>query len=325
MWPFSISSRLTVDPTEGDPTARTLVEALARHDWASCGALLRGIPDADDRAYLLDRASTVPDLWPALGSWVAEAPGDPLPLTVRGAYAIGWAWEARTAARAKYVTKERFQEFFRRLLLAEDDLAAAIALDPDDITARSFLVLSARGRQVPKDEAEARFAAVVSRHPHHRFAHEHRLQYLCHKWFGSDEEMFAFARAASGSAPEGSLLGALVPDAHVERWMERPGAGYWVSPAVRDELHAAAARSVFHPSFTPRPGWVWAMNLFAYGFSMTGDRQAAAACFGALGDRVTEYPWTYDTVLGRPEKAYAKHRARANGSTHIHPGDVLSQ
>ncbi|MEV4623136.1 DUF4034 domain-containing protein [Asanoa sp. NPDC049573] len=314
MWPFSSSSRLTVDPTEGDPTARALGQALARHDWTAADAVLRSIPDADDRAYLLDRASAVPDLWPALGSWVAAAPGDPLPLTVRGAYAIGWAWEARTAARAKYVSKERFQEFFRRLRLAEDDLDAAIALDPDDVTARSFLVLSARGRQVPKDEAAARFEAVVSRYPHHRFAHEHRLQYLCHKWFGSDEEMFAFARTASAAAPAGNLLGALIPDAHVERSMEASAGDYWASPAVADELRAAAARSVFHASFTRRPGWVWAMNLFAYAFSMTGDRQAAAACFDALGDRVTEYPWTYDTVLARPEKAYAKHRQRATSA-----------
>ena len=311
MWPFTTSPRLTVDPTEGDPGARTLADALTRHDWPAADGLLRGVPDADDRAYLLDRASGVPDLWPALGSWVAAAPDDPLPLTVRGAYAIGWAWEVRTAARARYVSKERFQEFFRRLRLAEDDLAAAIALAPDEVTARSFLVLSARGRQIPREEAEARFAAVVTRYPHHRFAHEHRLQYLCGKWCGSDEEMFAFARAAAAGAPDGSLLGALIPDAHVESSMERAGAGYWLSDTVREELHAAAARSVFHPAFTARPGWVWALNLFAYAFSMTGDRQAAAACFDALGDRVTEYPWTYDSVLARPERAYAKHRMRA--------------
>ncbi|MEV4536186.1 DUF4034 domain-containing protein [Asanoa sp. NPDC049518] len=310
MWPFTRTPAPRLDPAAGDPTTRALHDALTRHDWATAETLLHGVPDADDRAHHLSRISELPDLWPALGSWVAGAAGDPLPLTVRGAYAIGWAWQARTAARAKYVTKEQFQEFFRRLRLAEDDLDQAIALDAGAVTARAFLVLSARGRQVEPDEAAQRFAAVVERHPHHSFAHQHRLQYLCRKWFGSDDEMFGFARASFAAAPDGSLLGALIPDAHVEASMDDRG-GYWTAPAVREELHAAAARSVLHADYRPRAGSVWAMNLFAYAFSMTGDRQAAAACFAALGDRVTEYPWTYDTVLASPGKAYARHRAKA--------------
>jgi hypothetical protein len=310
MWPFTRTSAPKVDLAEGEPTTRALHDALTRHDWATADGLLRGVPDADDRAYHLARVGDLRDLWPALGSWVAGAPGDPLPLTVRGAYGIGWAWQARTTARAKYVTKEQFQEFFRRLRLAEDDLDGAVALDADEVTARAFLVLSARGRQVDADEADERFAAVIDRYPHHSFAHVHRLQYLCRKWFGSDDQMLSFARASVAAAPDGSLLGALIPDAHVELSVDDRG-GYWTSPAVREELHAAAARSVFHPDYTHRVGSVRAMNLFAYAFSMTGDRQAAHACFAALGDRVTEYPWTYDTVLAHAGKAYARHRAKA--------------
>lgn len=311
MWPFTRAPAPKVDLAEGDPTTRALHDALTRHDWAVADGLLRGVTDADDRAHHLARVGDLPDLWPALGAWVAGAPGDSLPLTVRGAYAIGWAWQARTRARAKYVSKEQFQEFFRRLRLAEDDLDAAIALDADDVTAHAFLVLSARGRQVDAGVAAKRFAAVVDHYPHHSFAHQHRLQFVCRKWFGSNDQMFRFARTSFAAAPDGSLLGALVPDAHVEISIDNR-ADHWTSPRVREELHAAAARSVFHPDFQgDRVGAVRAMNLFAYAFSMTGDRQAAAACFTALGDRVTEYPWTYDVILARPEKAFRRHRAKA--------------
>lgn len=39
---------------------------------------------------------------------------------------------------------------------------------------------------------------MVKRHPFHRIAHEQMLQYLCRKWFGSHEEMFAFAFCLAG-------------------------------------------------------------------------------------------------------------------------------
>ncbi|MEG3634848.1 hypothetical protein [Micromonospora palythoicola] len=73
--------------------------------------------------------------------------------------------------------------------------------EPDDTTARTFLVVSARGREVHPAEARRRFDEVVTRHPGHRLAHEHMLQYLCRKWSGSHEQMFEFAREAFAKAP----------------------------------------------------------------------------------------------------------------------------
>ena len=68
-----------------------------------------------------------------------------------------------------------------------------------------------------RDEAQRRFDEVVARHPWHRIAHEHMLQYRCEKWFGSHEEMFEFARATAERAPDGSLPPRLIAVAHVER------------------------------------------------------------------------------------------------------------
>ena len=306
MWPFrrAKAPTLTVDPHAGDQTARAINTALAAHDWAEAGTLLRNVTDGDDRAYYLRLTSDIPDLRDPLGEWVAAEPGDGLPLAVRGAYSISWAWRARGTQRAQNTSQDQFREFFRRLRLAEDDLDDAIAADPDDVAARSMLVVSARGRQIEPPEARARFDAVVERHPGHLYAHQARLQYLCAKWYGSHEEMFAFARDSFAKEPDGSQLGGLIPEAHVERW--EGSADYFADPAVRAELREAAERSIFHPSYVARPGWVGVHNHFAFALSFAGEHAAAARAFAPLGDLVSEYPWAY---LGQPGKAFTERRA----------------
>ena len=173
--------------------------------------------DPDDRAFYLTVAADTPGVEQWIGQCVAAEPYSTLPLLVQGARAVYWAWEARGGYGAEHPSQEQFGEFFRRLRFAENCLDEVVERDPDDVAAWTFLVRCARGRQVDRVEAQRRFDEVVKRHPYHRIAHEQMLQYLCRKWFGSHEEMFAFARSAAAASPPGYPLAGLVAIAHIER------------------------------------------------------------------------------------------------------------
>ena len=300
MWPFRKSKRAAAvrraDPAGGDPAARALIDALAGRDWRAARDVLAATTDPDARAFLMEAAGEVDGVQDWIREWIDAEPESTLPLLVRGCHGVHWAWEARGAERAEYTKEEQFREFFHRLRIAENALDEVVARDPGDTTARTWLVTSSRGRQVDADEARARFDAVVARHPSHVVAHEQRMQYLCKKWFGSHEQMFAFAREATAAAPAGSLLPELIHVAHVEMWLSLPAgedAAYIGSPEVVAELHAAAEKSVFHPAFERRHGWIPRATAFAMGFHLAGESAAAARVFDMLGDNAGGWIWGY--------------------------------
>jgi hypothetical protein len=190
-----------IDPAFGDPRARALITALTARDRQTVREIFLTAADPDDHAGLMEVAADVAGVQEWIGEWVAAEPGATLPLLLQGCHAVSWAWEARGARYARFTKEEQFREFFRRLQFAEDCLDEVVSRDPDEVTAWTWLTLSARGRQVGPEEAAARFAEVTRRVPDHVVAHEQRLQYLCAKWFGSHQEMFAFAREAAATRP----------------------------------------------------------------------------------------------------------------------------
>jgi hypothetical protein len=288
--------RPVVDPCLGDPAARALHGWLTQRNWPAARDFLQTVTDPDDRSFYLGVCAEVDGVQDWIEQWIAAEPYSTLPLLVRGAHGVYWAWEARGAARANQTSEEQFREFFRRLKMAENCLDAVIERDPTDATAWSFLVTSGMGRQLDRAEVERRFAGAVAQYPWQRRAHTAMLQYLCKKWYGSHEDMFAFARQAAAKSPAGSPLAALVADAHIEYWLDLPSGDdtkYMSQPEVVAELNAAADHSVRHPAFQRRPGWPGIHNTFAFAFVCAGDWRSAAQQFDMIGDLLTEWPWRY--------------------------------
>jgi hypothetical protein len=314
MWPFTRSQAPAIDPAFGDARARVLLDALTKGDWRAARDVFAAAQDPNALAYLMEAAAEVDGIQEWIGDWIAAEPESTLPVLVRGCSAVAWAWRARGTAGSEYTRQEQFREFFRRLKIAENALDEVIERDPADVTARTWLVTSARGRQVDQQEAQDRFDAVVRRCPHHVVAHEQRLQYLCAKWFGSDEQMFGFARAATAAAPKGSLLPVLVAHAHVEKWLALPTVvdeAHMTNPEVRAELLAAAEQSIFHPDFTPIGNWTRRANFFAMSLHLAGEHSAAARVFDLLGDQPSERPWNYLGRGNNPAARFAKARRDA--------------
>jgi len=299
-----------IDPCMGDPLARSFCEALTRRDWPAARQILLGANHPDDRCFLLDACGSVPDVQDWIG---AVAATDPVAQLVRGCHATAWAWEARGGYRAKYTRAEQFQLFFERLRLAESSLYDVVAANPDEIAAWAFLVRTARGLELGLEDGEFRFQHAISRHATNLKAHAEWMQTCCQKWGGSHERMFQLARSAVAAAPDGSMLHALIPLAHLEVMIDLEGTAarlYLTRPDIQAELRAAAERSVLHPAADLRPGWPLYFNTFAMAFANAGDQPAAAAVFSRLGDRITDHPWQY--IGGDPAKTFSKARATVN-------------
>jgi len=321
MWPFKrgASARQgargtgpVIDAALGDEAARRLHADLDRGDWATARDFLATVHDADDLAFYVRAAGRARGVQDWIEEWIAAEPRSILPLLVRGAHAIEWAWDARGSGPASSVSQDQFQVFFQRLKLSENCLDEATELDPDDPTAWSLLVITGRGRQVGVDETVRRFKETTARYRWHRSAHVQMLQQFCLKWGGSHELMHGFAAQTLAEMPPGNSLGDLVVNAHLEHWLKLPvgeDEEYMRSEPVLADLHAAADKSVRHPAYQRQPGWPVIHNTFAMAFFMAGDVDAAAEQFDIIGDLVTEWPWQYQA--GDPAARFAATRAAA--------------
>lgn len=306
---------LVVDPCMGDATAVRLQEALRRRDWPATREILVAAEHPDERAFYLAVCGTVPGVDDWITEWVIAEPHSTLPQLVRGCYAVSWAWAARGQLDLDLTRDMQLEVFYERLRLAETCLGEVVGRDPDEVAAWAFLVRSARGLRMSIEDGRHRFEQAVRRHPTSLKAHYELMQTLCRKWFGSDEQMYEFARVTTAEAPAGSLLHYLTPLAHLEVMTELPAKAaseYMGRPAIRFELHAAAERSIWHPDVQFRPGWPEPVNAFALAFSAAGDYEGAARAFDQLDGIVTAQPWAY--IGGDTSKAFAAYRQRAYAS-----------
>ena len=196
-----------------DPELGAALDAARADDSGPLRALLartRTARDWEYRGTVLNEASAYALHHPGwLDSWPVDHATDPDALLVRAELAIDQAWEVRTAYYARHVSDERFRQFHQLLEEAGPVLEAAAHAAPDDPLPWAISLSHAMGLQLPREEFDHRLAEALRRDPHHHSSHNRALQFLCAKWRGSHEEMFAFAERAAEAAPPDSRLHAL--------------------------------------------------------------------------------------------------------------------
>ncbi|MCR6481333.1 DUF4034 domain-containing protein [Amycolatopsis sp. OK19-0408] len=222
LWGLPPGEDVTAEPFLADARLAEAVAAYRAGDWRPGARLLEEIgADWDRRAHAVQQlgdAAADDDLplkeWRTAGSAAAEA--------VHAQGLVALAWQIRTRLTPEHVSEEQWAGFFRVLEDAEAATHAAIEAAPDDPTPWCTMLTVARGRQYDNDGFRAVWADLVARDPLHRPAHDQALQYWCAKWFGSHEQMFAFADEAAAKAPK--LAGLALVAAHeaeakdVEAW-----------------------------------------------------------------------------------------------------------
>src|SRR5690349_4377743 len=110
MAPFRREARPipTVDPTMGDPAAARLLGDVARRDWRAVHEFLRVVEDPDALSFYVALCSKARGVQAWAGEWAAAEPRSHLPMLVRGAHAIDWAWMARGTAWAENTSATQF-------------------------------------------------------------------------------------------------------------------------------------------------------------------------------------------------------------------------
>jgi hypothetical protein len=278
-----------------------LTEAVAAYragDWQPGAALLADVgTDWDRRTHAVQQlGDAAADDDGPLKAWRASGTADAAAVHAQGLVAL--AWQIRSSYTPEHVSSEQWAGFFRVLEDAETAARTAAEAAPEDPTPWCTMLVVARGRQYGNDDFRAVWAELVARDPLHRPGHEQALQYWCAKWFGSHEQMFAFADEAAAKAPK--LAGLAVVAAHEA---EAKGVEAWKSDRTRRALDvvvpwlAGAGRD--HPANSRDRAYA------AKALVVNGRCDEAVEQFKALGVHADALVWAYG---GRPEHEFKKTR-----------------
>lgn len=296
-------------PGDGDDEFVRLSTYAQASDWPSLRAALAGY-QGDDLSALIARLckpSAPYSAW--LQRTLETASGDPVAATMLGAHTVQRAWAVRTTQRAKHVSAGQFRAFHEMLRLAEQQLFAAVELDPASAAPWTVLLTSGRGLEVGPEVLQRRFEAVVQRSPGHATAHRSMLQSLCAKWSGSHEQMHTFATSAM-RGPHGDILGELVPRAHFEHnvYVEQrsPDRRLIRSAETRAELLEAAERTIFRPGYAQPRNPYLAANIFGWAFTAADMKRHARAAFALTEGVVVDW-----LAFTNPVRGYVQTRNAA--------------
>ena len=277
------------EPEQELSTTR-LERALANRDWPAAREIMTGTTPEKFMSYIAWAAQAK-----GVEEWIPDViraePDSTLPLLVRGARMVYWAWEARGGGRADTVGPEQWKVWFHRLKIAEDCLNEVVERDPGCAEAWHYLVILGRARQLPLDESWRRFNRLIEIDPTHLYGHQQMLNNLMPKWSGSTESMFGFARTRAAAHP-GSDLPLLVVEAHLEhRWAEG-GNKYLRRNEVAGEIFAAAHSSFWHEDYRRSLTTATLWNHFAYSLTIGKYYREACAIFDLIGeDEIRSAPW----------------------------------
>lgn len=300
---------VTVDAV-ADPALRAALTAAAAGDAGPARELLAGTrlgAQWERRSVcvseLAEHALHSPG-W--LEGWLAASPEDPDAVLVKADLCIQQAWEVRTGYRARHVSEDQFRAFFTLLEDAVPVIAAAAELNPTDPVPWQVALTHARGIQAPRDVFDAYWAEAVARAPHHYGCHATALQYLCDKWYGSHEEMFAFAEQAAEGALPGSKLHALPLMAAIEYGVVSDDSTE-DGPIDRARVDAAVARALelsswYEPGDPDAAGF---RNHLALMLIFAERWTEALEVFRAIGVHARSFPWGY---VGEARKEFLEFR-----------------
>jgi hypothetical protein len=306
-----------VDPLAGDPAAHRFRAELAAGRWQEFHDFLHAERDWDSRDFYLSKLADIPGRPGWLEEWAQAQPDSPLPWLFRGYHSVNWAWQARGSGRANTVAEDTWPVFYARLVDADRELARAAAMDDEDPTPHVRGLQAAIGLNLGQPEKQKRFGEAVRRFRWHRTAHTIMIQATAAKWSGSNKEMFDFARWSSSEAPQGSSVHVVIPQAHLEKWLNLPResddgkarqAQYFRDEQVGGEIRQAAERSIRSPQYQVSRYTPSDRNIFAMCFSLMHDYDAQLEQMHLIGPLIQASPWNYQ---GDPGLAYERARTRA--------------
>ncbi|WP_406010920.1 hypothetical protein OG440_35900 [Streptomyces sp. NBC_00637] len=289
-----------------DPALRAALSSARSGAWEPAAELMAGTRAARDwdrrGRYSTGLAELALHHTGWLGDWRRQRPGDPDLALVAAELEIDRAWEIRTAARARHVSREQFQAFHAVLRDAAPVLRTAADLNPGDPVPWRILIAHAMGLGASRQAFDEYLARGREADPHHVGLHSHAVHYLAQKWYGSHAEMFEFAESAAAAAPEGSPLRGLPLHAVTEYALEHDagmGKGPVAWSRIEGIVEAGLELSAAYAAGDGRAAGF--RNHLALALIRSGREADALEVFRLIGTDARTFPWAY---LGDPREIF---------------------
>ena len=290
-----------------DPYRNARIGLEQGHSAPALHLLAATAGDAETRIHAVDTLSkdTIIPRLPQLEAELAQNPANQDLCLLVGAVQQAAGWQARGAAYLADTSEHQVAGLRHFLGRARESLRRAAELAPGDPAPWYELMGCAMAYSAYPDEVHDMWAEVVRRGGDGAYgANTRRLLILTGKWHGSEAECFAFARGRSRDLPPGHPLHALIPLAHVEKYVSlrssdrvltRVNAAlrYFGRREVRNEVDQASDRLLAgadaYATHTASPA---AHQAFGYVFYDRGDTDRARRHLERGGDEVL-WPWGY--------------------------------
>ncbi|PSF35031.1 hypothetical protein C7H19_17975 [Aphanothece hegewaldii CCALA 016] len=189
-----------------------------------------------------------------LDNWIKKSPNSTIAYSVRAYFHYYQAWDIRGNRYVNKTPAENIQEYLKRLALATADTEKAIALNSNNPIAifAKLRIKRNMGRSSARD-FEPVFKKAITLVPNFMQAYQEKSLYLTPQWGGSEQQVLAFVRQAAKSAPRGTAIPLLVPQAHEDLCRNYPNKQYYYNqPQVWNEVEKNYLRLI---KDFPRAGW----------------------------------------------------------------------
>lgn len=158
----------------------------------------------------------------ALDRWLADDPGSYQARLLKGAALLQQAWTVRGRDRAARLTADQASNSARLFRQADEQLSAALSLDPQPLMA-AFYLMDALGAGCQRERMRQLLDETRLYSPYGALIHNRYQSFLGSRWCGTHAEMRAFADAerARGMPESGVLqLEAIEEDDRGQDWLD---------------------------------------------------------------------------------------------------------
>jgi tetratricopeptide (TPR) repeat protein len=220
-------------------------------------------------------------------SWLTQYNSSHFANACLGIVHINYAWHARGSGYANTITEEGGRLLKERLLTAKEYLEKAYSLDQSDPNVPAHLITVAMGLGLDRKEVERQFRRAILADPVDDKAYYAKFEYLKPKWYGSEEEMFSFAREAVRKAPPNSTIPTVLIGAHLEMYYQSyENKSYFRNANVWKEM-----KEVFKIVSKSFPESKNIHNWFAKIAYLAGDYEVARQELKKVGDDWNKKAW----------------------------------